>query len=62
MVIGSNSIIMFDLGMARHYKSILMPDVSCRWVILSNLPGVHTLAAMGLLWALEKDYYATHHV
>jgi hypothetical protein len=24
------------------------------------LPGVHTLAAMGLLWALEKGYYAAH--
>jgi hypothetical protein len=34
-------------------------DVSLRCV-LSNLPGVHTLAAMGLLWALEKGYYATH--
>jgi hypothetical protein len=28
--------------------------------VLWNLPGVHTLAAMGLLWALEKDYYAAH--
>jgi hypothetical protein len=26
--------------------------------VLSNLPEVHTLAAMGLLWALEKGYYA----
>jgi hypothetical protein len=25
-----------------------------------NLLGVHTLAAMGLLWALEKGYYAAH--
>jgi hypothetical protein len=26
--------------------------------VLSNLPGVHNnLAAMGLLWALEKGYY-----
>jgi hypothetical protein len=28
--------------------------------VLSNLPAVHTLAAMGLLWALEKGYYAAH--
>jgi hypothetical protein len=28
--------------------------------VLSNLPGVHTLAANGLLWALEKGYYAAH--
>jgi hypothetical protein len=28
--------------------------------VLSNLPEVHTLAAMGLLWALEKGYYAAH--
>jgi hypothetical protein len=28
--------------------------------VLSNLPEVHTLAAMGLLWALEKGYYVAH--
>jgi hypothetical protein len=30
--------------------------------VLSNMSGVHTLAAaMGLLWALlEKGYYAAH--
>jgi hypothetical protein len=28
---------------------------------LSNLPGVvHIFSAMGLLWALEKGYYAAH--
>jgi hypothetical protein len=25
-----------------------------------DLPEVHTFAAMGLLWALEKGYYADH--
>jgi hypothetical protein len=28
--------------------------------VLSNLPEVHTLAAMGLLWALEKGDYDTY--
>jgi hypothetical protein len=26
--------------------------------VLSNLSGMHSLAAMGLLWALEEGYYA----
>jgi hypothetical protein len=30
--------------------------------VILNLPGSHTLAAMGLLWALEKGYYAAAHV
>jgi hypothetical protein len=25
-----------------------------------DLPDVHTLAAMGLLWALAEGYYAAH--
>jgi hypothetical protein len=29
--------------------------------VILNMPGSHTLlAAMGLLWALEKGYYAAH--
>jgi hypothetical protein len=50
------------LGMAIILKpssSRLMMSVEDVW-LLSNLPGVHTLAAMGLLWALEKGYYAAH--
>jgi hypothetical protein len=56
--------------LAGHYKSILLPADEEKKImhgciinkqgVLSNLPGVHTLAAMGLLWALEKGYYAAH--
>jgi hypothetical protein len=28
--------------------------------VILNLPEVHTLAAMGLLWALEKGYDVAH--
>ena len=34
--------------------------MSAEGVCYRILPGVHTLAAMGLLWALEKGYYAAH--
>jgi hypothetical protein len=51
-----------------HYKSILLPadeeimgSLYCQLKVCAiDLPEVHTLAAMGLLWALEKGYYAAH--
>jgi hypothetical protein len=39
---------------------MVVMSAECVW-LLSNLPEVHTLAAiMGRLWALEKGYYAAH--